>query len=404
MTEITNFCEYFYHCSLIPIYIYKGSEIIECYPDQKSNIFILNSYREVLMQTLSPVTCLTTEQQSYFGHINHSETGYSIIIGPVTSIPYPEDSLRLMGKDYFINDKHFETFSEFIHHIPLMNMDTFLSTLLFLNYVLNKTQLKEEDIIFKKIASINLSIQQEFSSKNYDAKEDGILNNNYETETELLRYIETGNLDGLRQFTEHSKIVSIRPLASNGLRHLKNICHITITLASRAAMKGGLSPSIAYLLSNVYYNQTEHITNREDLMALIKLVQEDFCIRTAEVLSNFTTDSNLNKVINYVRANTNRNITVADVAGYIGFSYTYLSRKFKKELGVNLSDFIRRCKLEESRELLTYSDKNLSQISNYLCFSSQSHFQRAFKEEYGITPQKFRKLAAVSETKSTDKY
>ena len=372
--------------------------MIECYPAQKADIFIPDSYREALIQTRSQVACLTTEQQSYFGHINHSETGYSIIIGPVTSIPYPEDSLRYIGKDYFINDTHFETYLEFIYNIPLMNMDTFLSTLLFLNLALNKTQLKEEDIICKKMGSMSLSIKQEFSSKNYNAKEDGILNNNYETETELLRYIETGNLNGLKQFTEHSKNVMIRPLASNGLRHLKSICQITITLASRAAMKGGLSPSIAYLLSNIYYNQTEHITNREDLLTLIKIVQEDFCIRTGEVQSNITSDSILNKVIDYVRANTNRNITVADAAEYVGFSYTYLSRKFKKELGFNLSDFIRRCKLEESRELLTYSDKNLSQISNYLCFSSQSHFQRAFKEQYGITPQKFRKLAAVHKT------
>ena len=50
-----------------------------------------------------------------------------------------------------------------------------------------------------------------------------------------------------------------------------------------------------------------------------------------------------------------------------------------------------RCRLEEAKSLLTYSDKTLSEISTYLCFSSQSYFQNIFKKKYGITPLKYRK-------------
>ncbi|WP_375105406.1 helix-turn-helix domain-containing protein [Paenibacillus sp. RS8] len=40
---------------------------------------------------------------------------------------------------------------------------------------------------------------------------------------------------------------------------------------------------------------------------------------------------------------------------------------------------------------MAFSDKRISEISTYLCFSSQSHFQKSFKDKYGITPLMYRK-------------
>ncbi|MFT8348522.1 helix-turn-helix domain-containing protein [Clostridium saccharoperbutylacetonicum] len=73
------------------------------------------------------------------------------------------------------------------------------------------------------------------------------------------------------------------------------------------------------------------------------------------------------------------------------FNRSYLSHKVKKQLGFDLSNFIRQCKLENVKYLLAYSNKSISEIINFLCFSSQSHFQRAFKNQFGITPQTYHK-------------
>ena len=50
-----------------------------------------------------------------------------------------------------------------------------------------------------------------------------------------------------------------------------------------------------------------------------------------------------------------------------------------------------RRKLEEAKSLLTYTDKTVSEISEYLCFSTQSYFQNVFKSKYGMTPKEYRK-------------
>ena len=60
-----------------------------------------------------------------------------------------------------------------------------------------------------------------------------------------------------------------------------------------------------------------------------------------------------------------------------------------------MNSFIMRCKLEEAKSLLTHTDKSISEISSYLCFSSQAYFQNVFKKKYGITPNAYRKRPGV---------
>lgn len=64
---------------------------------------------------------------------------------------------------------------------------------------------------------------------------------------------------------------------------------------------------------------------------------------------------------------------------------------FHDELGITISHFVNRCKLEEAKSLLSHTEMTLSEISNYLCFSSQSYFQNLFKKKYGVTPNAYRK-------------
>ncbi len=391
MTDLISFCEYFYNTSRIPVYLYSGGVISACFPAQASNALPPQIYRDQLLAAQFPVSYTKTTLLSSYGYIQISGTDSELIIGPVNGLPYKEYDLSKMAKEYLIDASNFVSFSSNICNIPTISLDSFLSILLFINFTLNNTKLSKVDIALRNKESVaNLSTHEMYSSRNYDKKDEGIFDLKYDVETTLLRCIETGNIDELKHFTERSKTVMQRPIANNELRHTKNLCITTLILASRAAMKGGLSPSISYFLSDIYFNQIEQMTNIKDLLSLLVIIQEDFCRRTASTHISLTTDDVLRKAIDYIRANTNQNITVADVAEFTGFCYTYLSKKFKKELGFLPSDFIRRCKLEESCELLIYSDKSLSQISSFLCFSSQSHFQNAFKKQYGITPQSYR--------------
>ena len=57
---------------------------------------------------------------------------------------------------------------------------------------------------------------------------------------------------------------------------------------------------------------------------------------------------------------------------------------------MDISEFIMQCRLEQAQKLLAHSDMSLSEISAYLCFSSQSYFQNVFKKKFGMTPRQYR--------------
>ena len=95
-------------------------------------------------------------------------------------------------------------------------------------------------------------------------------------------------------------------------------------------------------------------------------------------------------VANYIQHHLSEPITATYIAKQLYLSRPYLSRKFIEETGESLTDFILKEKTEEAKRLLRYSDKSLTAISNYLGFSSQSHFSRVFKKYASCTPGEYR--------------
>ena len=97
-------------------------------------------------------------------------------------------------------------------------------------------------------------------------------------------------------------------------------------------------------------------------------------------------------VTNYVLHHLSDQITTEKIAKALFISRSRLSVKFKTETGENLIDFILREKTEEAKRLLRYTDKPAVAISNFLAFSSQSHFSRVFRKYAGLLPNEYRKL------------
>ena len=116
----------------------------------------------------------------------------------------------------------------------------------------------------------------------------------------------------------------------------------------------------------------------------------DFTERVAENKIPAGMSTEIFKVMQYISNHVNQNISVEEIANHLQMDRTTLSKKFKRELGFNISEFIMRKKIEEAKSLLIHSDKTISEISEYLCFSTQSYFQNVFKKKNGMTPKEYR--------------
>ncbi len=97
----------------------------------------------------------------------------------------------------------------------------------------------------------------------------------------------------------------------------------------------------------------------------------------------------VDQALRYISRNIYAKLTVADVAGQVNVSPSYLSVLFGRHLKIKPSDYIRREKLEEAKCLIRQGSMNFTQIADRLKFSSVCHFSNLFKCAYGMTPTEY---------------
>ena len=76
----------------------------------------------------------------------------------------------------------------------------------------------------------------------------------------------------------------------------------------------------------------------------------------------------------------------------LDYDYTYLANTFSEVKGVTIQQFIIINKIEKVKELLSYDELNLTEISNKLHYSSVAHLSNQFKKITGLTPSYYKQL------------
>ena len=100
--------------------------------------------------------------------------------------------------------------------------------------------------------------------------------------------------------------------------------------------------------------------------------------------------SALRKAERFIWENYSKKISLREIADASGLSAPYFSTIFKKEMGVNLSDYLNRLRVEKATGLLTDTGLPLNEIAGICGFEDQSWFSKVFKNCMGMSPGRFR--------------
>ena len=395
MDSVYSFCQTLYNCIYLPIHYYKNGHLQLVLPDTGFPFDLAVPHLSELASREQAVTYLVTKEFHYIGLVQNKKTGQMVLIGPVISIHPSPASIRNIMKEYSISLEHRELLTELYQFMPQYSFHQFCHFLALYYHELFNDMIDIDAYLNVYTDTGSTSEASLHSAKIYDAKEMELFHNTYHYEQLYMDYIRSGNVDGLKEFFSNTFSLQAGNLADNTLRQEKNILIVSVTLATRCAIEGGLDIESAYQLSDIYIQESEKLQSTEALYQMQYNMVLDFTRRVAQSQLPRDTTSDINKCIQYIKQHTNQAISTSDVASYVGKSRSYLSHCFKKELGFEMREFIMRCKLEEAKSLLTYTDKSLSEISSYLCFSSQAYFQNVFKKKFGVTPNEYRKRPDV---------
>lgn len=93
----------------------------------------------------------------------------------------------------------------------------------------------------------------------------------------------------------------------------------------------------------------------------------------------------------YISAHIRDKLSVPHVARMVDVSPSYMTALFHKNLQISPGEYIRRMKIQESKQLIREGNMNFTEIAAALHYSTVHHFSRQFKDKFGITPSEYAK-------------
>ena len=351
----------------------------------------MTAYESEIFAVTSHLGYIATANFQYYGIINSGNL--KIVIGPTWQIPKSDHEFREIA---FLNDLVGEEADEFIAGMKCINrmpFESILQMLCTINHVLNGEMLSLADIPLCDTETADSNIEKRWQMERMPiASQDGSHgeHNSFFQEKTILDIVRRGDTAALLEWIEKAPAIRSGLLASEQIRHRKNTFIVTAAIVSRAAIQGGMDVDDAFTLSDSYIHQCEVLTQFEPITKLQYQMVTEYTQRVERLRKGKKPTKLALEVSNYIQHHMSETITVEQIAAALFLSRPYLSRRFKTETGENLKDYIYLEKMAEARRLLRYSDKSIAAISDYLGFSSQSHFTKEFKKYVGKNPGEYR--------------
>lgn len=163
-------------------------------------------------------------------------------------------------------------------------------------------------------------------------------------------------------------------------------------------------------IKNLFLNFINIFVNRPyafeiQLKTIIYQLMSFFCTKKYIVsISKNNLEKNkkietIKTIINYINSNIQQEIYLTDIAKEINFDECYITRFFKKYVGMTCFDYINFSRVNLAAELLLSSNLSVTEIGLEVGYKNTSYFLKRFKEKYGTTPNSYRKSFAVEALK-----
>lgn len=120
------------------------------------------------------------------------------------------------------------------------------------------------------------------------------------------------------------------------------------------------------------------------------LYQHDYIIKK-NTDNLYRKNEKLRGLIDHIHHHYQENLTIEEMADYMGYSKTHFMSVFKQQTGTSCMEFVIQVRLRKACSLLTSSLKTVLEISNQVGFNNLSNFNRQFKRYYHMTPSRYRK-------------
>ncbi|SDM80999.1 response regulator [Acetanaerobacterium elongatum] len=215
----------------------------------------------------------------------------------------------------------------------------------------------------------------------------------YECNNRLFELVKAGDVDGVSQCTAEL-LTCITSMGLTDKEYIRRFYFDTITVintirASALIADDSLPPQNAG--EGNLYNMIERCDNVGDLNGLLESVAR----RAAAKIGDYDSGSMkllLRKAVDYLNKHYSDPITLQQMADEIYVSPSYISRMFKKELGVNFVDYLNEIRISRAKDLLGDINYKTYEVADSVGISNPHYFSKLFRRYVGMTPSEYKEL------------
>ncbi|SCP94852.1 helix-turn-helix domain-containing protein [Anaerobium acetethylicum] len=391
--ELKYLLENLYACNQIPFHMCNAKDEIIMQAGEKNHdkdpfytdTELVKKLREQSRESAYPVLEIEDAIFIYGVFCDALENCY--IYGPI-SLENPS-----LSKLFEYRKRHGITGKDFsILHESFMQLVNILAVALFM---VTGRMIDKKMIIAQNEGSLSDSLigEREVNQYKFEKAEFDMEHLSYQYEQQYLTAVENGDVEFFKNtlLDEPKALEKVGLLAKDSKKQIEYMCVSSTVLVSRASIRGGLNPSIAYALSELYLQKLENCKNTREILNLHRTMQLDFVTKIRELKEQKRKEDYIEACKDYIYQRVHYPVRIKEIADMLGMNHSYLSKKFKEKEGMTIVQYSIDAKLQAAANMLKYSDASIAEITDYFCFVSQSRFGSQFKQKYGVTPMVYRK-------------
>lgn len=330
----------------------------------------------------------TADQQIFYAYVAAGEK--YLLIGPVIFSSFVQMNLHINLPSLAQKD---------LTPIFCCNFYYFCSNVLLAHNLFSESPLIRDNLISSNCVkkAEDYDVMRNYSALIFERQEMDEPHNPYDQEIRESASIENGDIEMYRKSISEDYTGKLGTLSKDELRNAKNLSIVLMTLASRAAIRGGLLPEVAFSMSDIFIQKIEEMTDPIATVNLARQFQVEYIKAVAEIrqqkqASRSHSEKNIwvEQAKTYIFKHLHEKIRIQDIAEFLHLNANYLSELFKQCESITLTDFILKEKVKLTKNLLAYSPYSYIEIATYLGFSSQSHLGKVFKKYTGMTLRQYR--------------
>ena len=351
------------------------------YPEWLKDPF--QQHFDMLSRQEDPVACISMPRRYYYGIL--CEPPYRIVLGPVLDPSATEQTIREIAAAINPQPDRQKEIVDLLADCPRMSVNTLLPLLLNTSNLLHFGDSAKQEVsdLSQSLAPVDITF--------YAYRGDSVTTYRQSSDSVFNEILQRGDIAAMREWLrDPTYAASNVQLSADPMRNARYTFIMHATFLSLTSVRGGLPRKEAAALLVQAVRSMESLETEREILALMSDLSARYTDAVHELHLAGSRDALATQAMRYIETHLHTPLRTEEIAQALFVSRSYLSVTFSEQTGQPLSDYIRQQKIKEARRLLVNPSFSISQISDLLCFSSQSYFTKVFKSYTGVTPKEYR--------------